>query len=293
MDINNEIRKLEGEKIPERLVEIPQPPKQLFIRGEMPDKDTVILCVVGSRKYSNYGRDVCEKLISGLAGYDITIVSGLALGIDSIAHRAALSAGLKTIAIPGSGIKDEVLYPASNYPLAKEIIKKGGALLSEFEPDFKATPWSFPRRNRIMAGISQAVLIIEAGEKSGTLITARMATDYNRDVFVVPASIFADGSKGSNKLMRLGATPITSSAELLNELGFSENDPTVGGPTSHSGEYSDDEQKVLEILGVEGEISRDELTQELDMEISEVNILLSAMEIKGMIKESMGVLRKV
>jgi DNA processing protein len=292
MNTNSEIKKLQKEEIPEQLLEIPQPPEQVFVRGNIPHSNTVMLCVVGSRKYSNYGRDVCEELIAGLAGYDVTIVSGLALGIDSIAHRSALNAGLKTIAIPGSGLKDDVLYPASNYNLAMEIIEKGGALLSEFEPDFKATPWSFPKRNRIMAGISKAVLIIEAGEKSGTLITARMATDYNKDVFVVPASIFSDGGKGSNKLMRLGATPISSSEELLDELGFTNNNTTVGGRTSHMLECSEDEKRVLEILEKENEISRDELMQELAMEVSKANILLSAMEIKGMINESMGVLRK-
>jgi len=285
--MSNEIRKLTREEIPERLMEIPEPPEQLFARGNMPSEDTVLLCVVGSRKYSNYGKDACEELISGLAGYDIAIVSGLALGIDSIAHRAAIKAGLKTVAIPGSGLDDKALYPASNYNLAKEIIEKGGALISEFEPNFKATPWGFPQRNRVMAGMSQAVLIIEAGEKSGTLITARLATDYNRDVFVVPASIFAEGSSGSNKLMRLGATPINSSEELLDELGF---DTPVQGSTLNRGVLSIDEQKVLELLNKP--ISRDELVRELSMEASKANVLLSAMEIKGMIKESMGNIRK-
>ncbi len=291
--MNTDIRELKNEEIPERLLEIPQPPKQLFVRGEMPNKGTVMLCIVGSRKYSNYGRDACEEIISGLRGHDITIVSGLALGIDSVAHRSAIKAGLKTIAIPGSGLNDNVLYPASNYNLALEIIKNGGALVSEFEPDFRATQWSFPKRNRIMAGLSQAVLIIEAGEKSGTLITARMATDYNRDVFVIPASIFSEGAIGSNKLMRLGATPINSSEELLDELGFAKIPVNEGaGFVKDDEKCSEDERRVLEILSVKSEISRDELIRDLSMEISRANILLSAMEIKGMIKESIGEIRK-
>jgi len=282
--MDHEIKKLEKKEIPERLREIPEPPEQLFVRGNMPDENTVMLCVVGSRKYSNYGKDACEELIAGLAGYDVTIVSGLALGIDSIAHKAAIKAGLKTIAVPGSGIDDKAIYPASNYNLAMEIIEKGGALISEFEPDFKATQWSFPKRNRIMAGMSRAILVIEAGEKSGTLITARLAVDYNRDVFVVPASIFAKGSMGSNRLMRLGATPVTSSEELLDELGFAGNNPTIGL-------VSDDEAKVLELL--KEPMTRDELIEKMGMEISRANVLLSAMEIKGMIKEIMGEIRKI
>jgi len=282
--MDHEIKKLEKKEIPERLREIPEPPEQLFVRGNMPDENTVMLCVVGSRKYSNYGKDACEELIAGLAGYDVTIVSGLALGIDSIAHKAAIKAGLKTIAVPGSGIDDKAIYPASNYNLAMEIIEKGGALISEFEPDFKATQWSFPKRNRIMAGMSRAILVIEAGEKSGTLITARLAVDYNRDVFVVPASIFAKGSMGSNRLMRLGATPVTSSEELLDELGFAGNNPTIGL-------VSGNEKKVLELL--KEPMTRDELIEKMGMEISRANILLSAMEIKGIIKESMGQIRKI
>ena len=120
----------------------------------------------------------------------------LLLGIDSIAHRSALDAGLKTIAVPGSGLDDDALYPREHLQLAREIVEKGGALVSEYEPDFKATTWSFPRRNRIMAGLSKAVLVVEAERPSGTLITARLALDYGRDVFAVPGSIFSETSRG-------------------------------------------------------------------------------------------------
>jgi len=158
------IRKLSKEEFPKQILEIPQPPKNLFIEGVFPDSSKTFLTVVGSRKYTSYGREVCEKLIEGLRGYPIVIVSGLALGLDSIAHRAAIKSGLQTIAFPGSGISRKVLYPATNVQLAEDIVKAGGALISEHEPDFRATIWSFPQRNRLMAGVSKATLIIEAEE---------------------------------------------------------------------------------------------------------------------------------
>jgi len=286
--MNDEMKKLSPENFPDLLKEIPDAPKHLYIRGQLPPEGTVFLAVVGSRKYSNYGKDVCEELIAGLAGYPIAIISGLALGIDSIAHRAALKAGLPTVAVPGSGLNDNVLYPASNFGLAQEILKSGGALLSEFEPDFKATVWSFPKRNRLMAGLVRATLIIEAGERSGTLITARLALDYNRDVFVVPNSIFAEGSVGSNRLIRQGAMPVTSSDDILNELGI--NIESVQGPSLHK-DCSPDERGVLEILS--DPLSRDELIRALGMETSKANQLLTVMEIKGLIKEELGMIRKV
>ncbi len=284
--MSDNIKIFNKNEIPKQLLEIPEPPEKLYMRGQLPSAETKLLCVVGSRKYSNYGKDVCEELIAGLAGYDIAIVSGLALGIDAIAHKTAIEAGLKTIAVPGSGISDDVLYPATNQPLAREILSAGGALISEFEPDFRATVWSFPKRNRVMAGLCDAVLIIEASERSGTLITARLALDYNRDVLVVPNSVFSEHAKGSNALMRRGATPITSSADLLQELGF---DPK-GSPASLLKNLSGNEQKVFELL--KEPLSRDDLIRHLNMETSEVNILLSAMEIKGLVKESLGLLRK-
>ena len=164
--MHNEIKRLTLDQFPSLIKEITDPPKQLYIQGELPDEEeTVFLAVVGSRKYTSYGKDVCERLIEGLRGYPVVIISGLALGIDSIAHKKALEVGLKTIAIPGSGLDENVLYPATNIQLARKIIEQGGCLLSEFEPDFRATTWSFPQRNRLMAGISHGVLIVEAEEE--------------------------------------------------------------------------------------------------------------------------------
>lgn len=284
--MNEDIRKLTKEEFPPQLFEIPEPPKQLFVHGKMPDADSILLTVVGSRKYSHYGKEICEKLIEGLSGYDIIIVSGLALGIDTIAHKAALSAGLRTIAVPGSGLDDKVLYPATNKLLAREIVKSGGGLLSEFDPDFHATPWSFPQRNRIMAGLSHATLVIEAENRSGTLITARLALDYNRDVLAVPGSVFSSNSQGTNRLLRQGATPITSSMELLDTLGFETKESTPKQKELDFQNCSPEEKQVLEIIAEP--CTRDELIRALEVPASQANILLSAMEIKGLIKETGG-----
>src|SRR3989338_1967064 len=273
--------------LPKRLHKISNPPKKLYKQGTLPPEDYKWLSVVGSRKYSPYGKEACEKLIMGLRGLTVVIVSGLALGIDSIAHRAALSAGLKTVGVPGSGLDPKVLYPASSKNLAEEILLSGGALLSEFEPDFRATSWSFPQRNRIMAGLSDAVLVIEAEIKSGTLITSRLATDYNRDVFAVPGSIFSSTSDGPHMLIKKGAALIDTPQALKIALGFSA-DENKELPKDYS-LCSKDELQILEIL--KSPMTRDELMETLNMPVSEIYSLLSVLEIKGLIKEEMGEIR--
>jgi DNA processing protein len=281
--MNYEVRELKEEDFPKLFFQIEDPPEKLFIAGILPSPESILLCVVGSRKYSDYGKEVCKNLISGLAGQNIVIVSGLALGIDSIAHEAALDAGLKTIAIPGSGLDPSVLYPRTNFRLANRIVECGGALLSEYEKNFKATSWSFPKRNRLMAGISDAVLIIEAEERSGTLITARLAMEYNRDVFVVPRDIFSRNSIGSNKLLKDGAIPVFGSEDILEHFGFTQS---VRSRTSHSEDLSEGEKKILELL--KEPLTKDELVDKSGLGISRANILISSMEIKGLIKEVYG-----
>lgn len=287
---NFEIKTLIAESIPKMLSEISDPPEKLYFQGKLPTADTKILCVVGSRKYTQYGKDVCEKLISGLRGYDITIVSGLALGIDGIAHKAALLAGLKTIAIPGSGLHESVLYPSTHKLLAEKILESGGALISEFEPKFRATPYSFPQRNRIMAGISHAVLVIEAEIKSGTLITSKFATEYNRDVLTVPGSIFSKNSEGPNMLLRLGATPVRCSEDILEALGFKVNEQPQNLEFKYA-DCSDEELFVIKILNEPQE--KDTLIREMGLPISKASAIISIMEIKGLIKESLGEIRLV
>jgi len=281
------IRELKEHEFPSHLKEIPQAPKKLFCAGILPDRDHKFLSVVGSRKYTSYGKEVCEKLISELRGYPISIVSGLALGIDSIAHKEALANNLHTIAIPGSGLDPKALYPSSHLRLAEEIVSSGGALISEFENDFKATQWSFPQRNRIMAGISHGTLVIEAGEKSGTLITSRLATEYNRTVFAVPGSIFSKNSLGPHMLIRLGATPTTSGKDILEGLGF--NVEEKQNQEKSYGELSLEENMIIELL--HEPLPRDDIIRASGLPTHHINSLLTAMEIKGVIIESMGEIR--
>lgn len=279
-------------EFPPALMEIPQVPEKLFLAGELPDPSQFYyLSVVGSRKYTSYGKEACERIIEGLAGYPIVIISGLAMGIDGIAHRAALDAGLRTVAVPGSGLDPAVIYPRTHLNLAREILENGGALLSEYEPDFRAAPWTFPQRNRIMAGLSQGVLIIEAEEKSGTLITARMALDYNRNVFTVPGPIFSATSKGTNNLLRQGATPITCAKDLLEEIGFIEQ--TFGesadsclGPSLDLALFTPEEQAVLILL--DEPLAREDILASLDTPPAQTLSILTVLEIKGVIQERMG-----
>jgi DNA processing protein len=288
-DMSYHFRELTAEEFPMQLLEIPQPPKRLFLAGVFPSTETILLSVVGSRKYTNYGKDVCESIISGLAGFPVAVVSGLAFGIDSIAHKAAMRSNLPTIAIPGSGLDPSVLYPRAHTNIAEEIVKNGGALLSEFEPTLPAAPWTFPQRNRIMAGLSRAVLVIEAEERSGTLITARLATEYNRDVYVIPNGIFSEGSRGSNKLLKQGAYPVTSAEDILDLFGLTKE--TGGASKKNRENLSDEERKIFEILSEP--TARDELLRLSGFEISSINTLLSVMEIKGLIIERGGYFRRL
>ncbi|KND52107.1 MAG: DNA protecting protein DprA [Parcubacteria bacterium C7867-003] len=278
-----EIRNLPKEEFPPLLLEINDPPKSLRIVGKLP-KTEKYLAVVGSRKYSDYGRAVCEKLIEGLAGYSITIVSGLALGMDSIGHKAALKAGLPTIAIPGSGLSEKVLYPSAHRNLAKEIVESGGCLISEFPDDFRPYLFSFGQRNRIVAGMCHATLIIEAELKSGTLITSKLATEYNRDVLTVPNSIFSKTSEGPHMLLRLGATPITSSTDIISALGLTPHDNLFEKRDYKN--CSSDEHEVISLLSEP--LSRDEIIRKLGKPVYATQTVLATMEIKGIIEESFG-----
>lgn len=288
--MNFPIRPLTADEYPDRLKEIADPPQALTIRGAMPREEYSWLCVVGARKYSEYGKAVTEDLIRGLSRYPVVILSGLALGIDGIAHRAALEAELPTVAVPGSGLDDRVLYPASHFSLAQEILRRGGALLSEFNPDWKPRPESFPQRNRIMAGLSHAVLVIEAEERSGTLITSRLATEYNRDVFTIPHSIYSATGAGPHLLMTLGATPIRSSADILAALRLEESDRLASTQTTaNAPESTDLDARIFTLL--REPISKDLLIQKLAIPITEANIAISKMELQGKIRSVNGMLR--
>lgn len=271
------------------LAELPQPPKMLTMRGSLEGiKDKKLVAVVGSRKCTGYGEAVCRSLIEGLRGYPIAIVSGLALGVDSIAHEAALDAGLSTISFPGSGLEWRSLYPAQHRGLAERILTSGGALVSEYQPDMRAAYWTFPQRNRLMAGIADLTLVIEAEMKSGTLITARLATEYNKTVCVIPGPITSPSSTGTNWLLKLGAVPVTGPEDILRELGLT---PDVRTTLSELDILNADEERVLAILT--GPKSRDRIIGELDLDPAEANVIFSTLEIKGAIRESLGMIERI
>lgn len=282
------IRALLPEEYPELLREIPQPPKQLRYEGALPIPGNKLLAIVGTRKFSPYGREVCESLIRDLAGEPVTIVSGLALGIDSIAHRAALRAGLQTIALPGSGLDRKVIHPRSHEGLADEIVENGGGLMSEYDDLMPAGVWAFPRRNRIMAGMCHATLVIEANMKSGTLITSRLATEYNRDVGAVPGPLYSTTSDGPHMLIRLGAALIRDKNDLLELLGLKRKDEP---PTLLDIEDLTNEEKLfIELL--KSPSTRDELIRKSKLETGHASAILSLLEIKGLIREELGEVRK-
>ncbi len=195
---------------------------------------------------------------------------------------------MTTIGVPGSGLDWDVLYPRANVGLAREILSAGGALISEEKPEAKTMEYMFPKRNRIMAGLSHATLIIEAKEKSGSLITAKLTTEYNRELLVVPGSIFSTESKGTHQFLKLGATAVTSPEDILIALGIAKRE----GPLSLSelrDDLSESELRVIEIIS--SPLSRDVLLEALELPITEANVLLSTMEIKGLIVEELGVVR--
>lgn len=277
-----------------KLNEIKDSPKSLNIEGENldliinPNKNYKYLCVVGSRKCTNYAKDVIDNLISKLPE-NIVIISGLALGVDAYAHQAALRYNLKTIAIPGSGLSREVLHPQTNVKLANEIVEKDGLLISEYENNFKATLYSFPARNRIMAAMCDGLLIVEAEEKSGTQITARLALEYGKEIGVIPGSIFWPNSVGTMKLWKDGATPICDISDLLEILSIKNNNLQQRLDLRPS--LDENEKKIYDLL-IEP-LNKDELISSAGLTFTEGLIALTTLEAKGMIKEQFGEIRRV
>lgn len=274
---------------PRLLREIPEKiqPKTLYIAGAPPPPDALIISIVGTRRPTSYGKEVAHEIAGALARARIIIASGLALGIDSIAHTAALEAGTPTIAILGSGINENLLYPKENVPLARRIIESGGSIISEYDASQKPELWTFPQRNRIIAGIAQATIVIEAGEKSGALITARFANDFNRDVFALPGSIFHSQSHGTNTLIKDGATPITSVDSILAALGL---ETTTRNEKLEAA--TEEERLILKVLDEES--SLDEIIKKTGLSAQKVLSTTLDLEIRGMIKNTGGgIYRKI
>lgn len=267
----------------EPLLELSDCPRQIYTQGALLPRDTIrFVTVVGSRKPSSYARQALAYIIRGLEGHSVCIVSGLALGIDVWAHTLALEHRLVTMALPGSGLSEKVLYPASNRHMARRIVESGGALVSECTADTRAAPWTFPKRNRLMARLADLVLVVEAGEKSGTLITARNAAEYSVDVAVIPGSIFNEGARGSNGLLQQGAQVVTHADDILDLLGMSKVRKTL----KEYVDINEQEQTLLSLL-IEP-LSRDELAERAAFDAVSLATTISLLEIKGYVREELG-----
>lgn len=269
--------KFEKTDIPPLLRQIPDPPKQLYIKGERELlQHQPALAVVGSRRPSPYGKAVTLELITAAARQGIVIISGLALGIDALAHKAALEAGGKTIAVLPCGVDKP--YPATNRQLAQQILKQGGMLVTEYPDGTPPLHHHFIARNRLVSGLSGGVLITEAAEKSGTLHTAAFALDQGKTVMAVPGPITGDLSKGTNKLIKLGATPVTEPADIFEALGIGQQ-LTI----DHALPANAEESAILKLLG-QGVSETSELQLLSELEASIFNQTLTMLEISGKIR---------
>ena len=247
------------------------------MRGNL-NTQGVLLGVVGSRVPTTYGKQVTPRITREIASSGITIVSGLALGIDGLAHEAALEVSGKTIAILGSGIDDRSVYPSSHRNLAERIIKSGGTVISEYPSGTKPEKYHFPERNRIIAGVCQGILVIEAKAKSGALITAKLAVQENRDVFAVPGPITSENSFGTNRLIQLGAKAVLDANDILEEYGMDNNALRVVE------DNLDEQEKIIFGILKGGPSHVDEIIIKSDIAAAALNALLVTMEIKGLIK---------
>jgi DNA processing protein len=265
---------------PARLKEIYDYPPVLYIRGKLLPQDEWCLAVVGTRRSTVYGRQAAEELAGDLARNKITIVSGLARGIDSVAHQSALAAGGRTIAVFGCGL--DIVYPAENAALARDITRQG-ALLSEFPLGTRPRADNFPRRNRILSGLSLGVLVVEADDTSGAMITAHLALEQNREVFAVPGSILSPASRGTNHLIQEGAKLVRGYTDILEELNLTavaqQMELTELLPTTET------ETRLLKQLSAEP-THIDEVCRSSGLPIATVSSTLAMMELKGLVKQT-------
>lgn len=272
---------IKDEKYPRLLREIPDPPAVLYYRGEILPEDSLAIAIVGSRKYSLYGKEVAEDLARNLAESGMTIISGLALGIDGIAHGAVLNSRLgRTIAVLANGL--DSIYPHSHRNLAEKIIAGRGAVISEFPPGTPALKHHFPVRNRIIAGLSLGVIVIEGALASGSLLTAKSSLDYNREVFAVPGNIYSETSAGPNNLIKMGAKLVTESQDILDELNIKSRANHVKArkviPDSR------EEAEIIKVLDKTNPVHIDNLAKITRLNISVLNSKLVLMEMKGKVR---------
>jgi len=265
---------------PHFLKQINDPPVLLYYKGILPQRLSPLITIVGSRKMSPYGQHVIEELVAGLKGSGIGVISGLALGVDAQAHQSSLNNQLYTLGILGSGLNK--IQPSRNYNLSQQMLANGGCILSEFTQNTEGSKSTFPRRNRLLAGISPLTIIIEAATRSGALITANLALDYNRDVFAVPGSIFSPTSTGCNKLIQTGAHPILDAEQILTYFDMERSSvaPVVV--------LSKKEEQLLDLFSGEP-LTFDELVDKSSFFTHELPPLLTELELKKiLIKQSNG-----
>jgi len=279
MDIVTAIEKEDG-RYPALLHRIADPPERLYCRGNMALLDSFCVAVVGTRKASEYGTQACRDVAGGLAAAGITVVSGLALGIDATAHRAALDAHGPTIAVLGSGVGDDTMGPPSNIPLAHDILARDGLIISEYPEGFEASAWTFPQRNRIISGISRGVVVIEADKDSGSLITAKSALDQDRDVFAVPGSIYWPRSVGTNWLIAQGGRPVTCANDILESYQLKQ----IPLPEAVVSTCDPVQTRILALLRENGPMHQEALAASAASDASAVMAALTVLELVGSIR---------
>lgn len=292
LDPNAELARLEAsgaravtildDDYPTALKTLYDPPALLFVRGTLPENTRKHLAVVGSRKATGYGREAVEFLVSPLAKAGVVIVSGLAYGIDACAHHACLEAGGATVAVLGSGVDGESIYPSANRALASRILASGGALISEFPLGTSPLKQNFPIRNRIIAGLCDGTLVIEAALKSGSLITARAALEAGREVYAVPGPIHAPLCEGPNNLIKMGATPATQPSDFF---GMHELDSQSSAPTYQP--VNEEERVVFSCLG-HTPYHIDEIVRASGLPPQTISKNLTMLEMKGAIRHDGG-----
>jgi DNA processing protein len=267
------------EAYPLRLREIDNAPPLLYVRGSLEIEDEWGVAIVGTRRITSYGRQVAERIAVKLVSSGITIISGLALGVDTVAHQAALDGGGRTLAVLGCGV--DRIYPPRNRQLAERILTSG-ALISDYPPGTPPEASNFPPRNRIISGLSLATVVVEAGEKSGALITADFAVDQGREVFAVPGNIFSPQSRGPNRLIQNGAHPLLDPQEILDNFDLQHVTAQCEARVVLPGNAT--EAQLFEILGHEP-LHVDEIRAQTDLPIEDVTAALALMELKGMVRQ--------
>lgn len=280
--MDSTILKISDALYPPLLREIKNPPQLLYCAGDLSLLKTRCVAVVGSRKITAYGRRIAAKVAGRLAACGVTVVSGMAIGIDGISHRSALDAGGKTIAVLGNGL--DVMYPAANRDLKKDILRTG-LLLSEYPPGTRGTKFTFPQRNRIISGLSEATVVIEAGLNSGSLITAALANEQGRPVYGVPGNIDNVTSLGVNMLIRDGAQPLIAADDLLADLQVDRSAVVQQELKSVTGA---EEQQILALLAHGSEVTVDQLAAMTGLTAGRINGLVSVLEMKGLVMTALG-----